>query len=517
MKKFLSMLAFTAFVSTSFLACSDDETTPDGPSITAPSITTVQIETAGDVTFPIIIPGGFKSYEVTATGGTAQKKSEPATGATSGDVIVTYTADATTGAGSVTIVVTDNNNKIQTQTAAINKTTEAVAEVVVVSGVLEGEHNWTANKIYELAGRVIVKDGGVLNIEAGTVIKGRTGTGINASVLMVARGGKINALGTAENPITMTSVLDDVQPGQTTGTTLTEDDRGKWGGLVILGKAPISVSGANEAQIEGVPASETLGLYGGADASDNSGTIQYVSIRHGGSVISEGSEINGLTLGGVGSATTINNIEVFANEDDGVELFGGSVNVSNIIVAYQGDDGIDIDQAYSGTIDGFYVIHGGVTDEGLEIDGPEGTNNATGKFTLKNGTLRGDPTKAGDVASLADFKSKAQGTVQNVLFIGYPAGKKLKIAASFDETNCTGKTNAYTNLVADNLVFTTIDYTNYSISVYNSAATAANAGCAIPAADQTAAEGKIVLGTTSSLPAVATWSWTVSEERSLLQ
>ena len=80
--------------------------------------------------------------------------------------------------------------------------------------------------------------------------------------------------------------------------------------MVILGKAPISFSGALEAQIEGVPAEESLGLYGGSVANDNSGKLQYVSIRHGGTSIAQGSEINGLTLGGVGSGTTISNIEV---------------------------------------------------------------------------------------------------------------------------------------------------------------------------------------------------------------
>lgn len=517
MKKFLSLLAFAAFVSTTFVACDDDESTPDAPSVTTPATTSVQIETAGDVTFAATIPGGYQTTEVAATGGTAVKKSEPAAGATSGDVVITYTADGTPGAGSVTIIVTDKNKKTMTQTAVINKTTEPVAEVVVVSGVLEGTHSWTSDKIYELAGRVIVNDGGILNIEAGTVIKGRTGTGINASVLMIARGGKINATGTASEPIIMTSVLDDVQPGQLEGTTLTAGDRGKWGGLVILGKAPISVASGTQAQIEGVPASEVLGLYGGADAADNSGTVQYVSIRHGGSVISEGSEINGLTLGGVGSGTTIENVEVFANEDDGAEFFGGSVNVKNLLIAYQGDDGIDIDQAYSGTIDGFYVIHGGATDEGLEIDGPEGANNATGKFVLKNGTLVGDPSQAGDVSSLADFKAKAQGTVQNIKFTGYTAGKKLKIAASFNESNCIGTANAYSNLIADQLVFTTTEFPNYSVSVYNSAATSANPGCAIPGADQTAAEGKISSAATSGLPAVSTWDWTLSAEKDILQ
>ncbi|WP_276368452.1 hypothetical protein [Chryseolinea sp. H1M3-3] len=509
MKKFLSMLAIAAMVM-SFVACDDDEATPDGPSIATPAVTNVQVEAAADITFEATIPGGYKSMNVAATGGTAVKKSEPAAGATSGNVVVTFTADATAGAGTVTVSITDNNDKAESETAAINKTGEVVPDVIVVSGVIDEDVTWTADNIYELAGRVIVDDGTTLTIEAGTIIKGREGEGINASALMVARGGKLNAAGTAEKPIIMTSELDDIMPGETAGSNLDEEDKGLWGGLVILGKAPISVSGATEAQIEGVPASETLGLYGGDVANDNSGTISYVSIRHGGTVLSGGSEINGLTLGGVGSGTTINNIEVFANVDDGVEFFGGSVNVSNLLISYQGDDGVDIDQAYAGTLDGFMVIHGGDTDEGLEIDGPEGAANATGKFILKNGTLIGDPTKPSDASSLADFKSKAQGTLENVVFSGYTAGKKIKLASSYDGS-CTPTLDAYKNVVDNNLVFTTVQFTGFTVDVY-----AASGSCDTAASD-TAAAAKITSATATGAPAISTWSWTVSAAKSILK
>lgn len=490
-----------------FVSCEEDETTPDGPAITAPGITNAQVGTSADITFSITIPGGFKSYEVTATGGSAVKKSEPAAGATSGDVVVTYTADATPGAGAVTIIVTDNNNKQETENAAINKTELPVPDVVVVSGLIEADQTWTSDNIYELAGRVIVKDGVTLTIQPGTVVKGREGQGINASALMIARGAKLYAIGTAEEPIIMTTVLDDVKPGQVQGTTLTQNDKGKWGGLVILGKAPISYSGALEAQIEGVPADESLGLYGGDVADDNSGTIKFVSIRHGGTEISGGSEINGLTLGGVGSGTVISDIEIFANVDDGVEFFGGTVSVSNILVSYQGDDGVDIDQAYSGTVDGFMVIHGGDTDKGLEIDGPEGTANATGKFILKNGTITGN----GNVGNPADFKSKAQGTVDNVIFNGYDAGQLIKIAASYD-AGCASTSNAYKNLVDGNLVFTNVTFTGYTVDVY-----ASSGSCDTSADDATAAGLVVSGGTATGAPAISTWSWTVSAARSLIE
>ena len=379
-------------------------------------------------------------------------------------------------------------------------------ENTVVSGLIEENETWTADKVYELNGRVIVTDGVTLTIEPGTIIKGRDGQGVNASALMIARGGKLNAVGTAEKPIILTSILDDIEPGEIAGSTLSENDKGKWGGLVVLGKAPISFSGALEAQIEGVPAEESLGLYGGSVANDNSGMIKFVSIRHGGIEISGGSEINGLTLGGVGSATVISDIEIFANSDDGIELFGGTVNATNVLVSHQGDDAIDIDQAYGGTIDGFLVVHAGDTDKGLEIDGPEGTENASGKFTLKNGTITG----AGNVGNPADFKSKAQGTVENVVFQGYDEGQVIKIAASYD-ASCGATSNAYKNLVEGNLVFTQVRFTGYAIDVY-----ASSGDCNTTADEANAASLVTSSDTATGGPALSTWDWTLSSSRSLI-
>ena len=112
----------------------------------------------------------------------------------------------------------------------------------------------------------------------------------------------------------------------------------------------------SEVQIEGIPSSDANGLYGGNNDEDNSGVMTYISIRHGGANIGEGNEINGLTLGCVGSGTVISNIEVVANQDDGIEWFGGTVNVSNAVVWNAGDDAIDTDQAWAGTLDNFVVV-----------------------------------------------------------------------------------------------------------------------------------------------------------------
>ena len=167
----------------------------------------------------------------------------------------------------------------------------------------------------------------------------------------------------------MTSVLDNINVGQRNGSNLDETDKGLWGGLIVLGKATISADAAT-ALIEGLPANEPWAIYGGSDDADNSGTITYISVRHGGTLIGDGNEINGITFGGVGNGTTVSNIEVFATLDDGVEFFGGSVNATNVSVTAQGDDAFDIDQAYSGTIDNFVYVAGDDSDHGLEIDGP---------------------------------------------------------------------------------------------------------------------------------------------------
>ncbi len=220
-----------------------------------------------------------------------------------------------------------------------------------------------------------------LTIEPGTIIKGRLGEGSNASVLMIARDGMIDAEGTAEKPIIFTSVNDNIALGALSGTNLTATDNQLWGGVVILGNAPISVEAGTSAQIEGVPASEPLGQYGGDNATHSSGTFKYVSLRHGGTTIDPvaGNDINGLTHPWWCGfrATAISNVGVFASYDDGIEFCRWiSVEpVANVLVYTVGDDGLDVDQAYSGTIDNFLVSTSTAasSDEGLEIDGPEGS------------------------------------------------------------------------------------------------------------------------------------------------
>lgn len=386
----------------------------------------------------------------------------------------------------------------------------------VVSGFINENTTWTSDNIYELSGRVVVNSGVTLTIEAGTVIKGQEGSGTEASVLVIARGAKIMAEGTASSPIVFTSVIDNIQPGSISGSNLEETDNELWGGLVILGYAPISAeNGDVEGQIEGLAATETYGKYGGDIVADNSGILKYVSIRHGGITIGDGNEINGLTLGGVGSGTTIENIEIVANLDDGVEFFGGTVNVTNVIVVYQGDDGLDIDQNYSGTIDNAIVITGdGIgTDEALEVDGPEGSTYSNGLFTITNSSFWTEGTDG----SAADLKSKAQGTITNCTFEGFTSGIKVRASYS-DTTACTGKSDAYSyltssspTLVIQNNKFEAASIADY-ISVYTGSC--ASCGCA-DAATELAAETVVSADGNTASSAISggadrtafTWTW----------
>lgn len=305
-------------------------------------------------------------------------------------------------------------------------------EFTITANITENT-TWETGNVYILGGRIAVVDGVTLTIEPGVVVKGEAGTGSNATALLIARGGKLMAEGTADSPIIFTSIADEIEPGMVASPNLDPDLNGLWGGLIVLGKAPISVSGDGiEASIEGIPADDNNGKYGGNVSDDNSGIIKYISIRHGGANIGEGNEINGLTLGGVGTGTTIENVEVVANQDDGIEWFGGTVNVKNAMVWNAGDDAIDTDQSWAGTLDNFIVINPG--DECFELDGPEGTMSA--KHTIQNGSVY-----AGNADGLVDNDENSYVDMTGIYFFGLNEGQ------DFDEIP-TDYVCTYTNLEA---------------------------------------------------------------------
>lgn len=203
-----------------------------------------------------------------------------------------------------------------------------------ISEAITTNTTWTADKKYLLKGNIYVQAPAELTIEAGTVIFGDK---VTKGALIVSRGAKIHAVGTAAKPIVFTS-----------NAPKTFRDYGNWGGVVILGKAANNQS-ADQA-IEGISApSGDNGKYGGTSDTDNSGEFQYVRIEFAGIALSTDNELNGLTLGSVGSATKVDHIQVSYSGDDSYEWFGGKVNGSYLI-AYRGwDDEFDTDFGYTGS------------------------------------------------------------------------------------------------------------------------------------------------------------------------
>jgi len=298
-----------------------------------------------------------------------------------------------------------------------NNDDDAIVTGIKVTENISVNTTWESGKVYVLGGRIVVLSGATLTIEPGVIIKGEAGTGANATALLIARGAKIMAEGTATEPIIFTSIADEIKPGDVASPNLDPTLNGLWGGLLVLGNAPISADAAS-IQIEGIPASDQNGLYGGTNATDNSGVIKYISIRHGGANIGEGNEINGLTLGGVGSGTVIENVEVVSNQDDGVEFFGGSVSVKNALFWNIGDDAVDTDQSWSGTLDNFIIVTPG--DECFELDGPEGEMVAG--HVIKNGTV-----VAGAAEGLADLDENSEVEMSSIYFTGVIAGQDFDL------------------------------------------------------------------------------------------
>jgi hypothetical protein len=215
------------------------------------------------------------------------------------------------------------------------------SNVVEVSGDIKVNTTWTSDKIYLLKGFVYVTDNATLTIQPGTIIKGDK---ITKGSLIITRGSKISAIGTSTNPIVFTS---NFPAGSRT--------QGDWGGIIILGKAPVNQTGG-EVVIEGGLLPTTGGAaskyttYGGIDAADNSGTMKYVRIEYAGVPFVTNNEINSLTMGGVGSGTTLEYIQVYRAGDDAFEWFGGTVNAKYLLAIGTWDDDFDTDFGYVGKV-----------------------------------------------------------------------------------------------------------------------------------------------------------------------
>lgn len=285
----------------------------------------------------------------------------------------------------------------------------------------------SASNIYLLKGSVRVPDGATLTIEPGTIIKGDKST---KGSLIVMRGGRLNANGTADKPIVFTS-------NQAKGSRAPGD----WGGLVLCGKAPVNFSGGT-GTLEGF---ETPITYGGTDANDNSGSLKYIRIEFAGIALQTDNEINGLTLAGVGAATTLDHIQVIYSGDDSFEFFGGSVNAKYLVAAHTTDDMFDTDNGFSGKVQYvFGIANPNLSDQAGASNGFESDNDANGSANnpqtsaaFANVTLLGPQATTGatlpaggnkfGVAALIRRNSALN--VYNAVLAGWPKGLNIDAAS----------------------------------------------------------------------------------------
>lgn len=300
---------------------------------------------------------------------------------------------------------------------------------VRVSQDITTDTTWVAATTYILPRLkpVFVTNNATLTIEPGTVVQGEQG-----SVLVITRGAKINAAGTVDKPILLTSS----QPsGQKTP--------GWWGGLLVLGKAPINTNvratpPSSEATFEAFTSAIPEGKFGGTDPHDNSGAIKYVRIEFAGFNFVADREFNNLTLCGVGDATTVDFVQVHQGSDDGIELFGGTVNVKHIVSSQNQDDGFDTDNGWQGKAQ-FIVVqnvsHPATLPEAS--NGYESDNHGTAASytaeprtlpTVSNVTLIGDHDYVGTAHFAAVFRRGAGGHYVNHLWYGFHFGPEIRDA-----------------------------------------------------------------------------------------
>ena len=276
---------------------------------------------------------------------------------------------------------------------------------------------WTNDRIWIMDGKVVVRSGGSLTIEAGTIVKSESAQGVDATALIIAGGATFNANGTADSPIIFTDVNDNIDYNDgIISPNRVPTDTGKWGGIIVLGNATVGQDGGSD-DIEGIASGFDWTSYGGNDDSDSSGSMTYLSIRHSGTQLAGGDEIQGLTLGGVGAGTTVNHIEIVGSNDDGIEIFGGNVNVDNVVIFGQRDDALDLDQGYKGVITNAVLALRANSDNPFEIDGTEDSTGAIdGAFTINNVTVYGDADPEPGKNNLGDWKSDATGLTNNVVY-----------------------------------------------------------------------------------------------------
>ena len=518
MRKINLLLAFCTMVSLAMMQGCKEDDPKIVPTLTAPTtVTSVQIGTKADVTFTFTAAEGYASATATGSGGTATVKTSPTVGATEGSVVVEFTADNTSGAGSVALTITDAAGQTATQNAVVNKTISApptvalsattgsgvpggsvavtatitaengvknltitgattdpaspialtgaspktqVVNITIPAGAVVGSkitavfvaqdqqnlnssavsfevtvtdptilltgdltsQTLDATKKYLIRGQTFVKDGITLVIPAGTVLYGEKAT---KGTLIVTRGGKLEANGTANAPVVMTS-----------NQEVNARDKGDWGGLVIMGKA---YSNQPNPAVEGISPVQNFGAADRANDTDNSGIYKYLRIEYAGIELTPNNETNSMTLAGVGSGTLVDYVQVSFGGDDGYEWFGGTVNAKHLISFGSWDDDFDCDYGWSGNVQFALVVRNHTAADQSQSNAFENDNgpndNDTGANTYTTGTFSnvtvyGPMERTGRTISLnyfhsMDLRRRNATSIFNSVFTGFPIGLRM--------------------------------------------------------------------------------------------
>ncbi|SDQ08048.1 multidrug transporter [Flagellimonas zhangzhouensis] len=338
------------------------------------------------------------------------------------------------------IVINDNsvtNNTTNTGGGAEEDNT------VNLSGVYTTDITLDPEMEYVITGPVLIASGATFTVPAGMTIKAEP-VGVNAYIA-IQQGARIEANGTSADPIVFTS-------------NAAAPSSGNWGGIVLCGRAPINSTADGSTD---TATTEVGGLsYGGNVSDDDSGSLQYVRIEYAGGAIDGNAELNGLSVYGVGTGTTIDYVEVYEGSDDGFEFFGGTVEASHLVVVNSEDDSIDWTEGFVGTLTDVYVQHGTSHDKAFECDGYNTDfSNEGGYFsapTVTNVTIVGVNDGTSEAIRL---RAGTQGIFTNILFTDFDE--------AFDLDGDTGDNPTGQGVLDGLLSVTDATFTNVTTNVKN--------------------------------------------------
>lgn len=451
-KKILKFLfASTLVLSLGILSSCDDDDPETKP---APTISVANAPTAalpGDnVTFDVTVTAPNGGDKLTALVGTNSISEQDLGGQSSSTKSVSYEIPESAVVGSSIVVTLQATDKKNLSSAISNVTIQVNDPVITLGPGNLTSQTLDATKRYLLKGQVFIPNGVTVTIPAGTVILGDKAT---KATLVVEKGGVLNCNGTQQAPVVMTS-----------SQNVNERDKGDWGGLVILGRAftnqNTSAEDAGSPNIEGIDPPKRYGSNVRTNDAESSGVYKYLRVEYAGIELSPNNETNSITLGGVGSGTTFEYVQVSFGGDDGFEWFGGTVNGKNLVSLSTWDDDFDCDYGWSGKVQfGLVVRNPFYADQSqsnaFECDnGPNDTDTGAGSYTtgtFSNITVYGPLDRVGRSLSAnnvhgMDLRRRTAVSIFNSVIGGFPTGLR------FNQPSVTAQYQAGTGVLANNIL-----------------------------------------------------------------